>query len=354
MNATTYRFTYPYRQLPLKLCWPKKTTVWKWVTMRNAGMGQPAQLATYPDRFSSPWLQPGARSAPRVHPSGARRPCFSPPTSSSSRALESGGWDPRSTAGRAPIGSPFPVGKVKELGYPPCLRGCISRLLLWNHFPCRRHSNPKIKIPSFLLRTLQSVPAPRGFISCAAAEYWLQLIFFLCPQFLLASVMRSLVLQPREAGCGMKWWHLMEDLPRLASGSCTGTSTPRRWPLAPRLRLLPSSSRSGSSCSTSDRTTTQKWVPRFYLSIQGKSCDVSNVTDVYYGLLVIRVEQLHFCPCWNSSGAEVDHSCAVYGACICLWICKYKLYMFRFFVSCYTANTRFAFDSKLCWGNFHC
>jgi hypothetical protein len=35
-------------------------------------------------------------------------------------------------------------------------------------------------------------------------------------------------------------------------------------------------------------------VPRFYLSIQGKSCDVSNVTDVYYGLLVIRVEQLHF------------------------------------------------------------
>jgi hypothetical protein len=31
-----------------------------------------------------------------------------------------------------------------------------------------------------------------------------------------------------------------------------------------------------------------------------------------------------FLSCWklDSAGAEMDHCCPVYGACICLWICK--------------------------------
>ncbi|XP_039832739.1 protein LAZ1 homolog 2-like isoform X5 [Panicum virgatum] len=127
-----------------------------------------ARLATrtHPTVFSA--VATAARAERSTRPSGARRPCFSPPSSSSTRALE----------GENPPGlrlvPPFSVGKDPLA----CEDASFDRLLVQNHFPCRRrHSNPNLFSP--LVSTSTSTPiraARRGFI-CRAADYRLQLIF---------------------------------------------------------------------------------------------------------------------------------------------------------------------------------
>lgn len=122
-----------------------------------------------------PWPPPRARSAPRV-PSGARRGVLASPHLRPRPALN---WRGRSPP-RIWLVPLSPL--LQYLVRIPWLRGCVVRLLLQNHFPCRRHPNPNL----FL------------FSICRAAEYvccgW-----FFSRLLLRVSVRCFLALHPREA-----------------------------------------------------------------------------------------------------------------------------------------------------------
>jgi hypothetical protein len=180
-----------------------------------------------PDRFSA--VGTAARAERSTRPPGARRPCFSPP--------------PSFAAGLRLV-PPFPLVRIPLLAWMHLSIVSFCRIFFPFIF-LYGHSNPSSSSRIHLQRggLLAAADFPSFFSECQVLPCSVQL---LCTQ------------DPREAFAAEapgKRWHLMED--PLASGSCTETSTHPRCSLAPRLRLSLSSSRSGSSCSTSDRTATQ-------------------------------------------------------------------------------------------------
>lgn len=201
---------------------------------------EPSPLATYPTAFLR-GHRPARGALHASVRSQAWRPCFSPPSSSSSLELE------REISSQDLIGSSFSVATV--FGKDPLIAWVCRSSPSAESFSLPPPPKPKssffFHLPRGGVRLLRLIFFPASFASVCQCQV---------PPCSASKKSVRCSCRPR---CGMKPWNPMEN--PLASGGYTGISTPRRrWcSLAPRLRLWLSSSPSGSSCSTSDRTAIQ-------------------------------------------------------------------------------------------------